>query len=355
MADQLATYARTLQRYVDGNDALRCAIGASPEDSLRLSPLGEGEHNVNLKLDVVRTHATDACAKARRDASYVLRVNVLPQPFHADQVRYEYDALRCVAPSGCTPLPLFLDGSESAPGEGVLVEAFCPGPELDFDALAPDDLVRAAHIMAAYHAVPVPESCTLHRPADPLRELFQECCERFDLYRASAFEDARVTRWAERLCALTARAIDQAGEPDDAAHIVNTEPLASHFLLPRGSDSGWFVDWERPIVGEVAQDLAFFLAPTTTFWDSSYLFPRADISAFLDAYWDAVDGRFERGRSDERFSAWMKVSVLRAVAWCCKALIRYGGSDEHQTDKTAKKLPIYLSDGFLEMLMDECF
>ncbi len=108
-------------------------------------------------------------------------------------------------------------------------------------------------------------------------------------------------------------------------------------------------------MGEVAQDLAFFLAPTTTFWDSSYLFPRADISAFLDAYWDAVDGRFERGRSDERFSAWMKVSVLRAVAWCCKALIRYGGSDEHQTDKTAKKLPIYLSDGFLEMLMDECF
>lgn len=345
MAGSLEAHVRAAKRYVDGSAALKQAVGARAQDAFALTPLGEGEHNVNFLM----ASANDADAPA-----FVLRVNVLPQPFHACQVRYEYDALAAVAPSGCTPLPVYVDASAEAPGEGVLVETFCPGRQLDFDGLQPGDLERCARIMADIHAVPVGEGCPLHRPKDPLRELYAECLERFRVYRASAYEDARISRWVDAFCADAERAIEAAGTADGIPHIVNTETLASHFLLPdapEAEDAGWFVDWERPILGEVAQDLAFFLAPTTTFWDSSFLFPAADVDAFLQRYWQAVDGRFAPGAFEARFSAWMKVSVLRAVAWCCKALIRYGGTGEHTTSKAAAKIPIYLSDEFLEPLL----
>lgn len=346
MEDSLAANAAAVEQYVNESAGLREALGVSAREAVCLQPLGEGEHNINFKMTV----PGERC--------YVLRVNVLPQPFHDCQVRYEYDALGAVAPSGCTPLPVYVDASAGAPGKGVLVETFCPGRQLDFDALREGDLARCAAIMADYHAIPAQPSCPLHRPADPLRELYAECLERFDVYRASPFEDARISRWVDRLCALTEEAIQRAGVPDGAAHIVNTETLASHFLLPEDAGearAGWFVDWERPIIGEVAQDLAFFLAPTTTFWDSEFLMPSSGIEGFCEQYWAAVDGRFAPGAFEARFSAWLKVSVLRAVAWNCKALIRYGGSAEHQTSKAAAKIPVYLSDEFLEMLHTTCF
>ena len=145
MAGSLEAHARAAQRYVNGNAALRQAVGADAHDALTLTPLGEGEHNVNF---LMTANGADAPV-------FVLRVNVLPQPFHACQVRYEHDALAAVAPSGRTPLPVFVDASAEAPGEGVLVETFCPGRQLDFDALQPGDLERCARIMADSHATPI--------------------------------------------------------------------------------------------------------------------------------------------------------------------------------------------------------
>ncbi|MCI9129386.1 MAG: aminoglycoside phosphotransferase family protein [Eggerthellaceae bacterium] len=346
--DSFGSYDARLSRYLDGNEELKRAIGATAQDELRICALGEGEHNINYRLSV-KGHEGDA-------QSYVLRVNVLPQPFHECQVRYEYDALKAVAPSSRTPLPIYMDASPAAPGEGVLVETFCPGKQLDLDRFAQEDMRKCARIMADIHSAPVDADTPIFRPADPLRDLYAECVERIDVYKASEYEDARITRWADLFSKLTLEAIEEAGVPDDEMHIVNTEPLAAHFLLTSELDPpGYFVDWERPIVSEVAQDLAFFLAPTTTFWDSGYLMPASEIDGILKMYWQAVDGRFPAGRFQERFPAWLKCSIFRAIAWCCKALIRYGSADAHKTDKAAAKLPIYLSDEFLENMLDAHF
>ena len=269
----------------------------------------------------------------------------------------------------------------------MLVISFCEGDQLDFDALRPGDLRCAAQLMADVHAVEVSQECALHRPLDPLRTLFEECLQRFAAYRASAFEDARITKWAETLIAATRPLLDVPYPASDRSHIVNTETLPSHFLIPKAAAReaaaapdgaragrfcaapGSFVDWERPLVGEVAQDVAYFVAPTTTFWDSDVLFPFAEVEDFVEAYWRAVDGRFERGNFDERFRAYRMMTALRSVTWCCKALIAYSGADAaapaaspaggatapYTTAKTARKLPVYLSDDFMEMLAAECF
>lgn len=392
----------TAATYLRNNVALRRALGVADGEELVPHFLGTGEHNRNFRL-----------SSASTGESYVLRINVAPQPFHKNQVAYEFAALQALAPSGRAPQPLYLDDSATAPGKGALVISFCEGKELNFDALQPGDLARATQLMADVHAVPVPADTPLHHPHDPLRSLFDECLQRFELYRASAFEDARITHWAERFIAAARPLVDAPAPEADRTHIVNTETLPSHFLIPeqgvqpqlqqRYDEPGFFIDWERPIIGEVAQDVAYFVSPTTTFWDSETLFPASEVECFVEMYWRAVDGRFERGSFNERFRAWRMMTALRSVTWCCKALITYGSAlgAAHQpnslaldaarhsstppdaarrpnnaasarptttpardtpredaaytTQKTMEKLPVYLSDDFMEMLASECF
>lgn len=55
--------------------------------------------------------------------------------------------------------------------------------------------------------------------------------------------------------------------------MLNTEAVSDHFLIPEDApDDGHMVDWEKPVVGEVAQDVAYFLAPTTTIWSTDFVF-----------------------------------------------------------------------------------
>ena len=380
-----------IARYLRNNAALCDALGLSADACLAVEPLGKGEHNENYVF-----------CEGGASRRFVLRVNRVSQPFHTKQVAYEYAALRALEQSGCTPRPLYCDASAAAPGNGVLVESFCPGSELDFDDLKPGDLQKVARLMASVHAVPVDESCGLYRPDDPLKQLFNECINRFSVYKGTALEDARFTRWIERFFAETQKKIDASPDPDENRRVINTETLPSHFLLLDGEEGkdaairgatsarvasgassgcaatagacapagsapaateptatsglGAFVDWERPILGEVAQDLAFFVAPSTTFWDSVYLFPHKDIQPFLDEYWRTVDGRFDKGRFEARFDAYLAVSVLRSQTWFCKNAARYAqGAGAHTVQRTFDKWDIYTSDEFNEMLLRECF
>lgn len=379
--------------YLRENLALRRALGVADDEVLEPRFLGTGEHNRNFRFRVPTS-----------GAEYVLRVVVAPQPFHRDQAAYEFAALQALEPSGRAPKPLFLDNSPEALGEGVLVISFCEGEQLDFDHLRPGDLHCAAQLMADIHAAPVPPTTPLFRPKNPLRTLFEECLQRFGLYHASTFEDARITRWAETFIATAQPLVDEPCPPEDRTHIINSETLPSHFLIPAYAAReaaaqpnqagrlcvapGSFVDWERPLIGEVAQDLAYFTSPTTTFWDSGFLFPASDVEGFLELYWRAVDGRFERGSFEQRFRAYRAMTALRSVTWCCKALLTYGAGNAKEaelrahetgahgqvgeaepernaqattpasgytTKKTANKLPIYLSDEFMKLLAKECF
>ena len=350
------------RKYLETNVELRETLGIEADEVLEPRPLGMGEHNLNYLFDDVSTGRT-----------FVLRINVVPQPFHDNQVAYEFDALAALAPSGRVPEPLYLDDSDSAPAKGALVIGFREGDMLDFDHVRPGDLRCAAQIMADVHAVPVSSEAraALYKPLDPLRALFEECVERFEVYYGSAYEDERITKWARRFIDAAEKATHVASSAGDGAHIVNTETLPSHFLIPAASaaaaaancetsgpycaDPGSFVDWERPVIGEVAQDVAYFVSPTTTFWDSDFLFPPDDIDAFVDDYWRAVDGRFERGGFDERFRAWRMMTALRSTTWCCRALVAYNVAGAHKTQRTIEKLPVYLSDDFMVMLAEDVF
>lgn len=345
--------------YLAGNVKLREALAIDAQALLEPKLLGMGEHNVNFSF------------VSPDNRKFVLRINVTSQPFHKNQILYEYKALEAVEPSGCTPTPLFIDYSLEAPGKGILVEEFCEGIQLDFDNLRPGDVRCAIQMMADVHSVTPSSDCGMFRPTDPLSEMFDECKQRFQSYLNSGFEDARITHWTQSFIDATERMLRNVAPPEDCDHIVNTESLPSHFLIPESSAAkaacapahgrlceypGYFVDWERSLIGEVAQDVAYFVSPTTTYWDSDFLFPAADIPQVLDDYWQAVDGRFSPGNFEERFAAWRMMTALKSTTWCVQAIPRYSQeTDIHTTEKTAGKLPVYLSDEFMERIAVECF
>ena len=103
-------------RFVEGNDELARALGVEGPEELAVRPLAQGEHNANFLL------------RAGDGRRFVLRINCASQLGLADQIGYEYGALRVLAPSGRTPEPLYVDGTRRRIGRGVLVESFVEGP-----------------------------------------------------------------------------------------------------------------------------------------------------------------------------------------------------------------------------------
>ena len=102
--------------YICDNAELLAALDIREVALSMLKPLGMGEHNKNFWF----AHPTTG-------EKFVLRVNVASQPFHDDQVAYEFVALEALAKSGRVPRPVYLDNSSAALGKGVLVESFCEG------------------------------------------------------------------------------------------------------------------------------------------------------------------------------------------------------------------------------------
>lgn len=345
--------------YLAANAELRSSLDIEAGAVLSPSPLGRGEHNANFVF-------CDPSTGTR----YVLRVNIAPQPFHTEQVMYEKAALDALEESGCTPRALYADASDTAPGHGVLVISFCEGEELDFDALREGDLRCAVQLMADVHAVKPQADCALYRPDNPARTLFDECMDRFEMYRSSGFEDERITRWARCFIEAAARDLDEGVVRQDKRCIVNTETLPSHFLIPAScareaaeanengrfcAAPGYFIDWERPIVGEAAQDLAYFISPTTSFWDSETMLSETEADAIVADYLQASEGSLDTAWIEKRIPAWLALTALRSMTWCCRAHARIcSGHDATISPKAKEKLSAYLSDDFCELVARRC-
>ena len=330
-------------RFVEGNDELARALGVEGPEELAVRTLAQGEHNANFLL------------RAGDGRRFVLRINCASQLGLADQIGYEYGALRVLAPSGRTPEPLYVDGTRRRIGRGVLVESFVEGPWIDLRD--PRQVREAARALADVHSVAAPPDGALLRPEDPLRAQLESCRRLFDGYRGSDLAEARVVGAVDELLALAQRAVDAAPAASTAerSHVLNTEAVPSHFLIDAAGRAS-IVDWEKPVLGEVAQDVAYFLSPTTTIWDSDVVFDAEGRTQFLDAYWEAVGGRFPRGSFDARFPAYRMVNALVGITWSCNAWVEYRDPARPlRNERTLRLLPTYLSEEFLDFVRRDCF
>jgi thiamine kinase-like enzyme len=134
--------------------------------------------------------------------------------------------------------------------------------------------------------------------------------------------------------------------------MVNTELNSGNFLINEGARS-YLVDWEKPLLSEAAQDLAHFLAPTTTFWKTDTILDREAVGRFLHAYQRAVNGRSDTGALAHRLPLFFTVTCLRGVSWCAMALREYDEPGRALTNPdTLRKIRAYLSEDFLRHILE---
>lgn len=302
-------------------------FGTNRETDLKLELLAQGEYHANFLFYI-------------RDQPLVLRINTGSQLHLEKQVSYEYRALTEIHPSGRTPKPIYLDDSSQVIEEGVLVMEYLPGRPLDYRK----DLGEAARVLSDIHALKVEETQLMEVDA-PLDGIFQEClvmAEKYLSWQKAPLESARLL---ERMIEATARLPlkEQTGE----RHYINTELNSGNFLI---SSHSHLVDWEKPIISEISQDLGHFLAPTTTYWKSDVILSPEEMRQFITRYRGAADERFDTYSIQERLPLFIKATCLRGISWSAMALREYDAPRALVNADTHQKVREYLSVDFLEMI-----
>ncbi len=314
-------------------------LGWRPGETFCVAPLAQGEYNMNY---LVR----------QGNGAWVLRVNVGTQIGRADQILYEYRALRLLEPTGVTPRPFYMDDSRERLEYGVLLMEYLPGEALDYRR----DLEAAARLFACIHARPVaPDENHLIREQRPLSMTYEECSRLLPIYLESELADPALRDYLREV-------LDWAGEArhreayflsDPWPCIINTEVNSGNFIANRERTTLHLVDWEKPLWGDPSQDLSHFRVPTTTLWKTDYRMTTADRRAFLDVYRAAIPDAHLRDTIEERVLLRDPFNCLRGISWSAMAWVNYQtGEHALRNEDTFRKVSAYLNLGFVRSLFD---
>ena len=291
---------------------------------LRCSFLAAGEYNENYRV-------------GSGPDDYVCRINHGTQLALANQIEYEFRVLEAVAPSGVTPRPYrySLDGGDL--GEGVLLMEYLPGRPLDYGR----DLAAAARIFARIHALPADQRLIVQ--ADPVRDIAAESLGLIRRYDGDTYRDVRQLLLAYHHTIMALADTAAALYADEPLCMVNTEVNSGNFLIDPQRSA--LVDWEKAVVSSRYQDLAHFLAPTTTLWKSDHRLQDGQKREFLAAYRQALGSDIPLAELYEKTAMMERVILLRAMSWCYMAWHEYSGSGRALTnDATFRRIVSYLDE-----------
>ena len=269
--------------------------------------------------------------------AYVFRINHGTQLGLANQMEYEFTVLQAVCPSGVTPRPLHYSLDAGTLGQGVLLMEYLPGRPLDYGR----DLPVAAEIFARIHTLPPDPRLIVQ--ADPVTAIAGESHALIDRYDGGQYCEVRqlLLKYHKEIVNLTCTApAFFTGEP---LCMVNTEVNSGNFLIhPQRS---CLIDWEKAVVSCRYQDLAHFLAPTTTLWKTDCRLSDQDKKAFLASYHQALGLPISLQELIEKTAFMERVILLRALSWCYMAYHEYTSKSRALTsDITFKKIVSYLDE-----------
>lgn len=392
------------------DDALRAEAGARD-----VRCIGAGEYNSNFLIERPWSTVHQDSANTPNsvppafspapwlgaiEAPFVLRVNRASQiNLGRQQIRYEFNALRFLEPSGVTPRVYSCTEQGKYIPFGMLTMEYLSGRPLQYE----HDLLLAGHLLARVHTLDATDAPLL-RPRYPQRALLEECKRMWNVYErfvspvsagsGADYCDAASGDVSDRNASARNAATRNASDSNAscsvpegrsmgnrhcdrstaerlaliqswmkiAAHnaidtpcacpcVINTELNSGNFIINDDAPQtrSRIIDWEKPVVADCEQDLAHFLVPTTTNWKTDTILSAAEIRAFLDEY-----TRF-RTVDTQLLRTYMQLNVLRGITWCAMAFVQYShGEGAHNVD-TWEKIQEFLSIEYLTALHDRFF
>lgn len=311
------------------------AFGISAKDrQLELHLLGQGEYNVNYWFYHPNTKE-----------KLVLRINTGSQMHLDNQIVYEYETLKLLQDSKRTPRPIFVDDTREDIEYGVMVMEFLEGRPLNYRT----DMKLAAECLADIHSVAIEKNSILLSPKDCLRAILDECSEMIEVYNKSPLGEEKKKTTIRKMLESGEKKLAMAEAYEGQVCCINTELNSGNFLINGIGKNNYLVDWEKALLGDMAQDLGHFLAPTTTFWKTDVILSEQEMNDFVQVYKKQVGNRIEVGNLEERLRLFLPINCLRGITWCAMAWIQYQSGDKLiQNENTWGKLNQYLEDEFLE-------
>jgi aminoglycoside phosphotransferase (APT) family kinase protein len=315
--------------------------GWSPDSDYKISPLAQGEYNMNFLVQ-------------QGETAWVLRVNTGSQIGLTDheQIAYEYHTLELLQPADIAPTPFFLDDTFQIIPFGVLGMSYISGEPLDYQR----DLAQAARLLARYHLLKIPaEKIHLIREEKPLSLTYERCDRMLQVYLTSDLADPDLSTYMQEVIdwADHARHKEAFFIRDPWQSIINTEVNNSNWIVNREAGTIHLVDWEKPLWGDPSQDLSHFRVPTTTLWKTEYRMSKADQSSMMDAYKAAIQDPHLCDTIEERTRLRDPFNCLRGVSWCAMAWVQYQRGDHLLKNMdTFQKLSMYTDLEFVRSLFD---
>lgn len=307
----------------------------------QVSYLAQGEYNLNYLLQ----------DEGRR---YVLRVNTGSQMQIDRQIEYEYDALHLLRSSEVTPYPYYYDGSKKRLPYGILIMEYLPGRPLDYQT----DLALAAQTFACIHGMNFTPAETefLIRETGPFSGIYQEAARLLESYFNCPQADPQVAGLLERLLARaeTRRHEEKSLLDEPWLKVINTEVNSHNFIVNDKEGTCHLIDWEKPILGEPAQDISHFLIATTTLWKQNQLIDREAERNFIREYIYHLPPDPLVNTLIDRIEMFKFFNYLRAVSWCAMAWTEYTQPGRLLNNQdTWHKINEYLSMEFLNRIAAE--
>lgn len=287
--------------------------------SKNVTLIGKGEYNSNYLID----------------NDYLIRIARGSQMHLDNQIQYEYNALKFLEKSTATPKVYDLKFDELS-DITYLTEEYLLGRDLDYSK----DLDTAAYLLSKVHSLDVTNADFI-KADNPFEMMYSEFTEMFSHYK----------NWSKKSIATEQKIsymldyIKNLGLDSDLENpcMINTELNNKNFII---GEKSYIIDWEKPIIGEREQDLAHFLAPTTTFWKTDVIFDKKIMDKFLDEYDKNSNVKVNR----TKFSKYLVFTCLRGITWCSMAYVQY--VEEKKNGFTFEKIKSYLTDEFLDMIME---
>ena len=286
--------------------------------------LGAGEYNINFTFD-------------EGDLKKVLRINMKSQMNLENQIEYEYETLQLLKDSGVTPKPYDVVTETNLLPYKYLTMEFLNGRPLNYKI----DMEIGAYLLSTVHNTKYGEN-NLINASNPFQLMFDECKQMSREYLAWEKADKKVSNYIKIFLEKCQTLIPEEYTIANPC-IINTELNSGNFLIGERKEDSYVIDWEKALIGECEQDLAHFLAPTTTFWKTDIILSENEINKFLEEYNNYRN--FDR----KRFERYLIFNCLRGVTWCSMAFRQYSENDKMLMDETTfKKIASYIELEFLE-------
>lgn len=290
--------------------------------------LGAGEYNINFLYDY------------NGNEKRVLRLNTKSQMNLEKQIAYEYNTLKLLECSGVTPKVYDKYEKNNILPYDYLTMEFLAGRPLNYDT----DMKIGAYLLSKIHNTPYDENHNLIVATNPFNLMYEECSFMAGEYLSWDMGDIKVKEYLVKFLTTCEEMLEEDYLAENMC-IINTELNSGNFLIGSNKESSYIIDWEKALLGECEQDLAHFLAPTTTFWKTDKILSQDEIKEFLKEY------NIYRNYNELKFKKYFIFTCLRGITWCSMAFRQYSTEEKLLTDNaTFNKIKNYLDYNFLEML-----